>query len=313
MTEQTNAPISSALRARGIGVSFGGLRALEGVDVDVAPGEIVGIIGPNGAGKTTLFDCLSGFVPCDGRVWIGGTDVTSMVPHKRAAAGLGRSFQDARLFPTMTVLDALRVSCELHARGSKTSSALGLPKARRSDRETSALVLDLIESLGLSAYRDKLIRELSTGTRRIVDLACMLAQRPAVLLLDEPSSGIAQREAEALGALLRNIQARTGCAMLLIEHDMPLLLGLAHRVYALETGSVIAAGAPADVVNHPSVVHSYLGADPTAINRSDAAPAVKTRKPRTPRKALPVKKTATKAPVRRSAAKTPPKRAKTDG
>jgi branched-chain amino acid transport system ATP-binding protein len=261
--------VAPALRARGVSVSFGGLLALDDVGMFAAPGEIVGVLGPNGAGKTTLLDCLSGFVPCSGRIWIGGRDVTGLPPHARAAAGLGRSFQDARLFHTMTVLDTLRVASELEIRHADAlSSLLGLPHSRRAERRALDVAFELIEVMGLGAYRDKLIKELSTGTRRIVDLACVLIQRPAVVLLDEPSSGIAQRETEALGPLLIEVRDRLGCAMVLIEHDMPMLLSVATRVYALETGRVIAVGPPDEVVRHPEVVRSYLGDDPAAIRRS---------------------------------------------
>jgi ABC-type branched-subunit amino acid transport system ATPase component len=260
-----------ALAARSIGVSFGGLRALDSVDIDVSAGEIVGIIGPNGAGKTTLFDCLSGFVPYEGRVWLGGTEVTSLPSHRRAMAGLGRSFQDARLFTTLTVLDTLRVASELHlGESSVLATLLGTPGSRTAERKATERALPLIETLGLVDYRDKLIRELSTGTRRIVDLACVLAQEPKVVLLDEPSSGIAQREAEAMGPLLQNIRGLTRCAMVVIEHDMPLLLGIAERLYALETGRVIAAGEPQAVIHDAEVIRSYLGDDVAAINRSGA-------------------------------------------
>ncbi|HEV3486248.1 MAG TPA: ATP-binding cassette domain-containing protein [Vicinamibacterales bacterium] len=258
-----------ALRADGIGVSFGGLRALHRVALHVEPGEIVGILGPNGAGKTTLFDCLSGFVPCEGRVFIGEREVTRLPPHGRAAAGLGRSFQDARLFHTMTVFDTLRVACELRMQHADAlSSLLGLPPSRNAERGAKRLALELVDLMGLAGYRDKLIKELSTGTRRIVDLACVLIQRPSVVLLDEPSSGIAQREAEALGPLLVGLRDRIGCALVVIEHDMPLLLSIAERVYALETGRVVASGPPKKVVKHPEVVRSYLGDDPRAIQRS---------------------------------------------
>jgi ABC-type branched-subunit amino acid transport system ATPase component len=271
----------TALAARGLGISFGGLRALHGVDLDVAPGEIVGVIGPNGAGKTTLLDCLSGFLPCEGRVWLGEDEVSGLGPHQRAAAGLGRSFQDARLFPTMTVLDALRVACELHTRRAGVLAHVArLPRARRDEALATERALDLVEQLGLAEYRDKLVRELSTGTRRIVDLAAVLAQRPAVVLLDEPSSGIAQREAEALGPLLGRIREVTGCAMVVIEHDMPLLLGVADRLYAFETGIVIADGPPREVVRHPEVVRSYLGDDLAAIRRSGAVVRTRTRRRR---------------------------------
>jgi ABC-type branched-subunit amino acid transport system ATPase component len=258
-----------ALAAYRIGVSFGGLRALDGVSLYAKPGEIVGVLGPNGAGKTTLFDCLSGFLPCEGRVWIEGREVSGLAPHSRAAAGLGRSFQDARLFHTMTVLDTLRVASELRMQGADVlSSIIGLSPSRRAEDEATQLALEVVDEMGLGAYRNKLIKELSTGTRRVVDLACVLIQRPSVVLLDEPSSGIAQRETEALGPLLVGLRDRLGCALVLIEHDMPLLLNVAERVYALETGRVIAVGPPRDVVRHPEVVRSYLGDDPAAIARS---------------------------------------------
>jgi branched-chain amino acid transport system ATP-binding protein len=245
------------------------LKALDGVSLDVAPGEVVGVIGPNGAGKTTLFDCLSGLQPCLGTVVVGGVDVSGWPTHRRAAAGLGRSFQDARLFPSLTVADTIRAAFELHhADRAVGAAALGLPRLRRAEAEAAARADEVMGMLGLRPHRHKLIKELSTGTRRIVDLACLLVQEPAVVLLDEPSSGIAQREAEALGPLLLEVRDRTGAAMVVIEHDMPLLLGIAERLYALELGRVIAQGSPGSVVRHPEVVRSYLGDDPAAIGRS---------------------------------------------
>jgi ABC-type branched-subunit amino acid transport system ATPase component len=148
------------------------------------------------------------------------------------------------------------------------SSLVGLTPSRHAEAEATRVALELVDLMGLGPYRNKLIKELSTGTRRIVDLACVMIQRPSVVLLDEPSSGIAQRETEALGPLLVGLRDRLGCALVLIEHDMPLLLSVAERVYALETGRVIAVGSPRDVVRHPEVVRSYLGDDPAAIARS---------------------------------------------
>ncbi|MFN2537184.1 MAG: ABC transporter ATP-binding protein [Mycobacteriales bacterium] len=260
--------MTAALEVRGVGISFGGLRALDGVDLVVEPGEIVGLIGANGAGKTTLFDCISGLLPGEGSVLVGGRDVTGLAPHARARAGLGRSFQDARLFTSMTVLDTLRVASEKGAArpAGVVSTLLGFG----ADHEAAATraALDVVAAFGLTAYRDKLVGELSTGTRRVVDLAAIVIQKPSVVLLDEPSSGIAQREAEALGPLLRQVRDQLGCALLVIEHDMPLLLGLAERLYALETGRVIASGEPEVVVHDPEVVRSYLGDDPAALGRS---------------------------------------------
>ena len=260
---------TAPLHARGVSVAFDGLQVLTDVSLHADPGEIVGVIGPNGAGKTTLFDCISGFVECTGRISIAGTDVTKLPPHRRARAGLGRSFQDARLYHSLTVLDTLRVAAETRVHGAPVVLAMaGAPQSRRSEDEATALAMEHVEALGLEPYRDKLVRELSTGTRRIVDLGCLLLQRPAVVLLDEPSSGIAQKEVEALRPLLLSLRDRTGCAIVLIEHDMPLLLGLAERVYALETGVVIAEGHPDEVVHDPEVVRSYLGTDASAIERS---------------------------------------------
>ena len=263
---------AAALTVDGVGVAFGGLRALSGVSLEVRPHEIVGIIGPNGAGKTTLFDCISGHLACSGRVLLDGRDLTGAAPHVRAAHGLGRSYQDARLYPSLTVWETLRTASELHhRRGSRWARVPGTPAARREERAASERAAEVVETLGLQAYAGKFVRELSTGTRRIVDLGCLLIQRPAVILFDEPSSGIAQREAEALGPLLSSIRHETGCALLVIEHDMPLLLGISDRLYALETGRVVTSGAPADVVRDPRVVASYLGADSAAIHRSGPA------------------------------------------
>jgi ABC-type branched-subunit amino acid transport system ATPase component len=261
----------AALRATDVSVAFGGLLALDSVTLAVEPSEVVGLIGPNGAGKTTLFDCLTGLVPATGSVELLGRDVTRLAPHQRAAAGLGRSYQDARLFPTLSVLDCLRTAAELQMRhAGRLATVPGTPSARRGERDALAGAEEIVDLLGLGGYAHKFVRELSTGTRRIVDLGCLLVQRPAVILFDEPSSGIAQREAEALGPLLLAIRERTGAALLVIEHDMPLLMGIAERVYALETGRVIAEGLPGDVVHHPEVVRSYLGDDLAAINRSGA-------------------------------------------
>ncbi len=259
------------LAVRNVGVSFGGFHALQEVSFDLLDGEILGFIGPNGAGKTTLFDAISGFVPSVGQVWLGDVELTTKTPAQRSQAGIGRSFQDARLFPAMTVLDTLRVAHELALRDlGVVAATFASQRTRAREAEVTAESTQMIELLGLGSYRDKLVRELSTGTRRIVDLACLLARRPSVILLDEPSSGIAQREAEALGPMIRSIRDSLQCSIMLIEHDMPLLLSVADRLHALETGQTIASGRPQVVIRHPEVVRSYLGDDASAIERSDA-------------------------------------------
>ena len=252
--------------------AFGGIRAVDEVSLTISPSEVVGIIGPNGAGKTTLFDVISGFTPADsGRVTLAGHDISHLAPNKRALRGLGRSFQDAKLFPALTVEEALAVSLERFVESrDPVSAALHLPMAFDSEVKVKQRVDELIELMGLGAFRSKFLRELSTGSRRIVDLACVVAHRPTVILFDEPSSGIAQKETEALAPLLLRIRDGLGAALLVIEHDMPLVTSVADRLVAMDQGRVIAEGDPDAVLRHPDVVASYLGTSSDVLARSGA-------------------------------------------
>ena len=258
----------------GVSKRFGGLAALSDISLSARAGEIVGFIGPNGAGKTTLFDVISGFLPADeGTIALGEgddrRDITRLSSSARARLGLGRSFQDGRLFGSLSVRETIALSFERHLDvRDPVAAALHLPWVIDAEDEVEARVEELLEMLGITDFRDKLVRELSTGSRRIVDIACSLAHGPSVLLLDEPSSGIAQREAEALGPLLLRIRERTGATLLVIEHDVPLLLGIADRLVALDLGEIVAVGPPDEVVRDDRVVHSYLGTAGTAIARS---------------------------------------------
>jgi branched-chain amino acid transport system ATP-binding protein len=254
------------LECRSLVKRFGGIRAVDGVDLVVPPASIVGLIGHNGAGKTTLFDVLTGFLPSDGgQVLLGGRDVTHEPPHRRAIAQLGRSFQEARLYPSLTVLETLVVAleCRLSNRD-PLAAALRLAPSTRSERAARRRADEIIELLGLGELRDRPTGDLSTGTRRIVELGCLLAHDPAVVLLDEPSAGIAQRESEELGPLLRRVQQQTGCSLVVIEHDMALLAGLCDVLVALEQGAVIAWGPPDEVLGDPQVLACYLGTTPVA-------------------------------------------------
>jgi branched-chain amino acid transport system ATP-binding protein len=262
------------LEVAGLRKSFGGVRAVDGTDLTVRAGETVGLIGANGAGKTTVFDLISGFlVPDEGSIRFAGTDVTAWPPDARAQAGLGRSFQDARLVPSLTVAENLAIGLDRHLElRDHLASLLHLPAVAHLEDDVAWSVSDLVALMNLGAYRDKFVRELSTGTRRIVDLAMCIAHQPTLLLLDEPSSGIAQRETEALGPLLHRIKEETGCALLVIEHDMPLICEVSDRLVALDLGRPIASGPPEEVLRDPAVIAGYLGGDPTAINRSGGAP-----------------------------------------
>ena len=245
---------------------FGGVVAADGVDFTVAPGEIVGIIGPNGAGKTTLFEMVAGFTtPDSGRIVFDGLDVTKASPEQRAIAGLVRSFQDAALFPTLTVRETLMIAQERVAPTRLWWSLMGVKSAERAKAESADL---LMERMGLTPYANRTIDELSTGTRRVVEIAGLLTLNPSVLLLDEPSAGIAQSESDALGELLLGIRREFGTTMVVIEHDLPLLSKVCDRMIAMNLGRVIASGTPDEVRNDPAVVRSYLGGDSAAINRS---------------------------------------------
>src|SRR5947209_5614472 len=283
--KERNAAAEAAVRrpvleVNGLTKTFGGIKAVNDVSFTVHEDEILGLIGPNGAGKTTIFDMISGHLPIgSGRVFLDGRDITSWAPEKRATIGLGRSFQDAKIFPSLTVAENVALGLERHIEVRDHVSALfGTPAMRESETDVAFTVDDLIELMGLGAFRDKFVAELSTGSRRIVDLAMSIAHDPTLLLLDEPSSGIAQRETEALWPLLRRIREEAGCALLVIEHDMPLITGLSDSIVALDLGKVLMQGPPSDVLSDERVVNAYLGNDPATINRSTAETPAPPRK-----------------------------------
>ena len=258
------------LQVTELAVAFGGNRAVNGATFTVDEGEIVGMIGPNGAGKTTIFDLISGFVAADaGRIELAGRDVTDLGASARAAAGLGRSFQDARLFPDLTVAETLAVALERWVQNrSALAAAVRWPAVFDDEERIGLRVDELVELMHLGDYRNAFVRELSTGTRRIVDLACLAAHRPVLVLLDEPSSGIAQREVEALAPVLRRLRDEMGASLLVIEHDIPLIASISDRLVALDQGAVLAEGTPAEVLDDPVVRESYLGNHQAAQARS---------------------------------------------
>ncbi|HXW31686.1 MAG TPA: ATP-binding cassette domain-containing protein, partial [Acidimicrobiales bacterium] len=251
---------------------FGGVLALDDVSFSVRRGEILGIIGSNGAGKTTLFDVCSGFLSPDaGHVVLERRDVTDLSAPRRAALGMGRVFQDARLFPSLTVAEVVAVAFERHVAVRDPLLALAnMSSARQSEEEIADGVDELLEQLHLERYRDSFVSELSTGTRRVVELACTMAHEPSLVLLDEPSSGLAQRETETLGHLLLEFQQATGATMVLIEHDIPLVSSVADRLLCMHLGAVLCHGTPDEVLADPSVAASYLGESDVAVRRSGA-------------------------------------------
>ncbi len=260
-----------ALSVRDATVRFGGNVAVSGVSVDVQPGELVGLIGTNGAGKSTLLNAISGFVPAEGTYEVLGVDVSDRSAPARHRLGLGRGFQAARLYPDLTVRESLMVALEARQPSRLVPSMLALPPSPSHERTKRTEADEIIDYLGLGRYADQFIATLSTGTRRIVELGSLLAVDARVLLLDEPTGGVAQRETEAFGPLIRRIQAELDASVVVIEHDMPLVMSISDRVYCLESGSVIAEGTPDEVRNDPLVIASYLGTDERAIRRSGTA------------------------------------------
>lgn len=257
------------LRAEGLRKSFGGVQAVNGVTFSVDEGEIVGMIGPNGAGKTTTFEIIGGFTRADaGRILFNEADVSWISPDARARRGLIRSFQDAALFPTMTVEESIKIACERFAPTRYLASTAGLALGEHSKHRRAN---DVIDFMGLRRYRTKQILELSTGTRRITELACIVAIEPTLLLLDEPSSGVAQRETEALGALLRELKNEFGMTLVIIEHDVPMISDLADRIIVMTDGHILTTGTPHQVRRDPRVIEAYLGGSVTAIERSGAS------------------------------------------
>ena len=250
----------AALEARSVSVAFGAVQALAGVSLRVEPGELVGIIGPNGAGKTTLFNVCSGFqVPGAGRVLLDGEDISGLPAHRRARAGLGRTFQTPRLVSSMSVFENLLVGAHPRLRYGLPAEVAGFSYALREEAEERARVRKLLDVLGLSALADRAAGDLPSGLLKVVEVARALVTEPRVLLLDEPSAGLDRNETWWLGELIRAVTGELGVAVALIEHDMSLVMGVSDYIYVLEAGRVLATGRPGEVRADTRVIDAYLG------------------------------------------------------
>jgi ABC-type branched-subunit amino acid transport system ATPase component len=257
------------LRVEDVSVRFGGVHALNGVTFTAEAGSIVGLIGANGSGKTTTLDVISGLVkPQAGRVELDGIDLGEYLPEERLGVGMVRSFQDCRLYPELSVLDVLLLSEDARHEVAVLSTTLRLPWARRAERRKLGAVDQVIGAFGLERFRHHRTAELSTGTRRVVDLASVVLAQPRLLLLDEPTAGIAQREAEAFIPLLRRIHEVTDTTIVLVEHDVPLVFELCSTVIVMELGQVVVAGPPDQVRADPKALAAYLGASDEALMAS---------------------------------------------
>ena len=249
------------LSVEGLGISFGGIKAVHDVSFKVEPGEIVSVIGPNGAGKTTLFNMISGvYQPGSGRVVLEGEDVTGMAPFRLASRGMSRTFQNLQIFQNMTVLENAISGFHLQERGPVLADLLHLPSSRRRARAAEAGARELLARVGLERAADREAGNLSYGSLKRLEIARALAMRPKVLLLDEPAAGCNAVETEEIDHLIAEVAA-SGTAILLVEHDMKMVMRISSHIVVLDHGEKIAEGAPAEVSRNPAVIAAYLGAE----------------------------------------------------
>ena len=248
------------LEARGLSKSFRGLHALVDYDLRLAPQAIHGVIGPNGAGKTTLFHLLSGFLrPSRGTIAFDGRDITGAPAYAVARMGIGRTFQNIRLFGDLSVLDNVKVGLERAATPSLVSALLSGPSFRRAERGLEGQALELLRLSGLEGQRDRLARNLPYGDQRRLEIARAVGARPRVLLLDEPNAGMNPIETRDLLGLIRRLRDDLGITIVLVAHDIPLVMNLCDRIQVLNYGRLIAEGPPAEVRTNPDVIAAYLG------------------------------------------------------
>lgn len=260
--------MTDRLRLEGVTVRFGGLVAARDVSLSVAPGEIRGLIGPNGAGKTTLINAITGAVPvASGRVLFDGHPISGHASHQIGRRGVGRTFQHVEPFNEMTVIDNVLVGVGRRGRVPFWSAALETPAARRNEREAIAFATETLDAFGLLPYRNTRASDLPFGLLKRMDLARALAARPMLLLMDEPTSGMSESEADTAISTARELAGQRGITLLVVEHNMRVMMALADRITVMQFGAVVAEGTPTEIQRNPTVIDAYLGEEATDAGR----------------------------------------------
>ena len=248
------------LEAKGICKYFGGLKAVEAVDMKIMKGDIFGIIGPNGAGKTTFFNMCTGvYAPTKGEIFLQGENITRMSPDKIARKKMARTFQNLQLFKFMTVLDNVKIGCHIQTKSNIADAILHTKRYKRDEKYAVEKSLEILESIGLADYKDTMAGNLAYGMQRKVEIARALALDPVILLLDEPAAGMNPNETEELMDTIRFVRDNFDMTILLIEHDMKLVSGICEELTVLNFGHVLRQGKTSDVLHDPEVIKAYLG------------------------------------------------------